>query len=352
MAGFLEGTVNVPVAGRHSKKMVAGGVLVVGALVVVYYARKKSAAAAAPATAAAAATASDQYPPDGTSGNPSDLYSTDPATGQTYGNEAAGSGGTYGAYGTGAASGQYYDPATGAYDLSSPYGTQPPTQPYQTQGGPPFSTNSAWADWAIQEMQTLDPGIDVGALTNALGVYLNGQVPTAAQKTLIFDATEIAGNPPAAGANGYPPNVKAPAQPGHATTVQVPNLKGLTATAAVAKLESLGLVAGSEGKNGGTAKVNSQTPGAGKTVPSGSVVDLGLVQAVTTPPSGKVKVPATTGMTVVDTDAVLKKAGLRYRESSVQKPKMTYYSRGTTPGAGTMVDKGSYVTVNITTTKP
>jgi fibronectin type III domain protein len=174
----------------------------VGVAIVLYYRSHKASTAAT--TAASSASTTDQYPPDGTTGNPSDPYSTDPATGQTYGDEAAGSGSALGAYGAGAASGLYYDPATGAYDLTSPYGTDTSTS---SAGGPPFSSNAAWAAWVIQEEQNLGAA-DIGAWQNALGLYLEGQPVDAAQKQMIFDARGIAGDPPVAGTGNYPPNIR------------------------------------------------------------------------------------------------------------------------------------------------
>ena len=337
------GTVNVPVVGKQPKKLVVGGLLVVGTAVVIYYARSKKAAAAP-----AAATPADQYPADGTSGNPSDLYSTDPATGQTYGDELAGSGGMLGAFGSGAASGQYYDPATGAYDLTAPYGTQPVTQPFQTPGGPPFSANSAWADWVIQELAVQNTSIDTGALTDALGVYLAGQVPTAAQKTLIFDATAIAGNPPVAGAGGYPPNVKAPAQPGMSGTAQVPNLKGKTAAAAAAALTTLGLVAHNGGGNAATGTVSSQTPGAGATVAEGSTVDLGFTAgAAGGMPAGQVTIPVTFGASASSAISKIQGAGLTVSTNPVRSPRSTYVSTGSSPEGGRKVARGSHVILHV-----
>ena len=169
-----------------------------------YYRNKKSAAAAAPA-----ATTTDQYPPDGTTGDPTDPYSTDPATGKTYGNEASGSGGTSGAYGSGAASGLYYDPATGALSLASPYGTTPAG----TASGPPFASNAAWSSWVISQLQSQNYSIDVGALTDAIGLYLAGQPLSASQRTYVFDAIAVGGDPPVAGTNGYPPKPRAMGQP-------------------------------------------------------------------------------------------------------------------------------------------
>lgn len=282
----LQGTVKVPLVGTVSKKTAAGAGVVTGILIVIYYVRsKKSAASAAAAQQASqAASATDQYPPDGTTGNPQDPYSTDPATGATYGNEAAGSGGTYGAYGSGAASGLYYDPATGAYDLTSPYGTSPVTQPYQTTGGPPFASNSAWSDWVLQELQAQDPGINAAALTDALGLYLNGQPVSAGQKTLVFDATGIAGDPPVAGPAGYPPKVRTDGGTGgKEPAVVVPDVVGVDVEQATQILHAAGLaVHGPAGVKGVIHQVTGQRPEAGAKVAPRTVVKL-TVRNITEP---------------------------------------------------------------------
>lgn len=207
-----DGQITIPgTKTKVSRPVAIGGVAIVGVMIIIYYRKQKAAATATPA-----ATPTDQYPPDGTSGNPSDPYSTDPATGQTYGNEASGSGGTYGAYGSGAASGNYYDPATGAYDLTSPYGTTPAG----TASGPPFATNAAWSSWVISTLQSQNYSIDVGALTDAIGLYLAGQPLSAAQRAYVFDAEAIGGAPPVAGPNGYPPKLQ-----GNGSTGPVSSLK-------------------------------------------------------------------------------------------------------------------------------
>jgi LysM repeat protein len=67
----------------------------------------------------------------------------------------------------------------------------------------------------------------------------------------------------------------------------------MTASAAKVKLASVGLVAGSEGKNGGSAKVNSQTPGPGTKVKIGSTVNLGVVQTKPSTPTTHAMATAT-----------------------------------------------------------
>lgn len=183
-------TVELPGVGPVPKKEMAIGLGVVVVLVGVYYWRNHQ---SAPSTAAPAAAPADQYPPDGTTGNPSDPYSTDPATGQTYGDEATGSGGTFGAF---------------PYDTSTSGDTGTTGTGVTGSNGPPFSTNSQWSNWAISQLQADNPAVRTGALTEALGLYLDGQPVTAAQKALIFDAQAVAGPPPVVGANGYPPDIR------------------------------------------------------------------------------------------------------------------------------------------------
>lgn len=192
------------------KWMVGVGLGGVGVAIILYYRSKKAAS-----TTTAAPTSTDQYPPDGTVGNPSDPYSTDPATGQTYGDEAVGSGGTFGAFGglgSGlGGSGTGWDPNTGLYtDPNGNTCTNPDGNgfcPGTGSGGPPFSNNTDWAAFAEQQLAN-DSGIDPGALAEALGLYLAGQPVDAAQKTLIFQAQGVAGPVPVAGPNGFPPNIQ------------------------------------------------------------------------------------------------------------------------------------------------
>jgi hypothetical protein len=293
MADSLAGNVKVPVVGSVPKKAAAGGVAVVGVLIVVYYVRKKNAAAATTA-AASAATATDQYPPDGTTGNPQDPYSTDPATGQTYGDESTGSGGTYGAYGAGSGAvdtGTYpWDGTTG--NEADPYSLDPATgvtfgdeglatggTNSNPTGGPPFANNSDWENWTVQQLQNNDPGINTGDLTDALGLYLNGQPVSPAQKTLIFDATGVGGDPPVAGPNGYPPNVRTNGSTGGAEpTVTVPNVVDEDLVTAQRNLGYAGLKSTASGpkttKAGQVRTVTKQSVAAGKKVAKGTNVAL------------------------------------------------------------------------------
>lgn len=128
-------------------------------------------------------------------------------------------------------------------------------------------------------------------------------------------------------------------------TVTVPKVTGMTATAAVAALKAAGLVAGSEGKNGGAATVNSQTPGAGAKVAAGSTVDLGLAQdaikgSPPPPVAGQVPGPVT-GLT---TSAVT--AG-GFRATWREPAGTTHYSYDVTY-QGKQVKSGSVTSAAVT----
>jgi len=282
-------TTTIPAVGKVPKWAVGAGLAGVTVLVIMHYRSKSSTAAAA--TAAPATAAAGQYPADGTTGNPADPYSTDPATGQTYGDESAGSAGSYGAYSSGISGGGSY-PWDGTYgNTSDPYSQDPSTgQTYGNEGasagsaygagGPPFSTDAAWSAWVIQQMTAINPNTDAGALTDALGVYLAGQPVTAAQRTLIFDAQAMGGSPPVAGAGGYPPAVRAAASagPGHAATVTVPKVTGKSGAAAISALHAAHLRGQLPAGRHGVYTVSSQSPGAGRRVTENTIVELGIAE--------------------------------------------------------------------------
>lgn len=186
--------VKLPLVGGVSKKALAIGGGSAALLITVLLLRKKKTAAAAPA---AGASSGDPYPPDGTTGNPGDPNSTDPATGMTYGDEQAGSGDSgyqdtsqgYGAAG-------YTDPNTGQFI----YGNSGTGQAAAT-------TNAAWAQNAIAYLGT-DVSVDSAALSTALGLYLAGQPLTSDQAALVDQAIAVEGYPPVSGAGGYPPGIR------------------------------------------------------------------------------------------------------------------------------------------------
>lgn len=176
------------------------------------------------------------------------------------------------------------------------------------QGGTPgaqtYADNNAWGIAAINYLAAL--GVDASTANQAIELYLSSQPLTSAQQADVNLAIGALGPPPSlpGPTSGNPPPVTNPPPGGGGggtAQVTVPKVTGLTATAAVTALHAAGLVAGSEGKNGGTAKVNSQTPGAGKKVARGSTVDLGLAAAGGgggTPPPKPKSVPAPTGLVV------------------------------------------------------
>jgi hypothetical protein len=189
----LSGEVSIPHVGKFPKAAVVIGVG--GVIVLIYYQSKKNAAAAASTAAAATGPnatdpnagagyyggggsyatglqSSASYPWDGTYNNTSDPYSMDSATGQTYGTEG-------------------YSGSVSSYSGGT--------------SGPPFSTNAQWSQYVLSYYSGSD---NLQALTDAIGLYLNGGTVSAAQQGLINDATAIGGTPPVAGPNGYPPSIR------------------------------------------------------------------------------------------------------------------------------------------------
>lgn len=163
-----------------------------------------------------------------------------------------------------------------------------------TSGAQTYADNNAWGRAAINLL--VGDGVDPTTANQAIQQYLNSLPLTSAQQGDVNLAIQALGPPPTlpGPTTTNPPPVTTP--PG-STTVTVPKVTGMTATAAVAALAAAGLVAGSEGKNGGPGIVNSQTPGAGQKAPVGSTVDLGLAKSGSGGGGGK-SVPAPTGLVV------------------------------------------------------
>lgn len=188
---------DIPGIGKMSKGwMITVGAASAGILGYAYYQHKKNAAASSSATtsttAPTAGAAGDQYPPDGTYGDPTDPYSTDPQTGMTYGDEGLYGGGS-GGFGTGGFIGGGFTGGTGGTGSGS--GSGPGS----------FTTNADWAQYAEQQ---LSGTVDSTTLSAALGVYLTGRAASTDQVSLIDQAIAIAGYPPVAGPGNYPPNIK------------------------------------------------------------------------------------------------------------------------------------------------
>ena len=208
---------DLPVVGKVPKGWVVGVVVISGGVLgYAYYRHRQTAAAASAAPAASTAPVAtppggDQYPPDGTTGDPTDPNSTDPDTGMTYGDEALYGGGS-GGYGTsGFFPGSYYGSGGGSGSGVTP-------------GPGAFTTNADWAQYAEQQLSgTADPT----ALSAALGVYLTGRAATSDQVNLIDQAIAVAGYPPVAGPGNNPPGIVQGGTPGPGGTIT-----GLKATAA------------------------------------------------------------------------------------------------------------------------
>ncbi len=176
-------TVNLPGAGPVKKSWVLAGVAVLaGILGVAYYRHSKN----APAAAA------------GTSQDPNAI---DPATGLTYGEEAAGI-----QSGTLAGAGTPYGDTSGliGYDAQGQpiYADQVGYGP-----GPSFTTNGNWAQ-AAESYLVATTGADAGVVAAALGTYIAGQPLTSAQAQIVQSAIAFFGQPPQSGSNGYPPSLK------------------------------------------------------------------------------------------------------------------------------------------------
>lgn len=176
--------VKVPGVGTVPKKGVAVGLGVLALVLgIAWYrhSRNASAAAASPATQP-------------------DPNAIDPATGLTYGEEAAG-----------IQAGDLAGGGTGYGDTSGIVGYSANGQPvYADQVGygptPNFVNNAAWSQ-AAQQYLVASTGADAGTVAAALGTYLAGQPLTQAQASVVQQAIAFFGQPPQAGSNGYPPSL-------------------------------------------------------------------------------------------------------------------------------------------------
>jgi PASTA domain len=249
-------TVKLPILGPVNKGTAAGiaigGITLAGYMI--YRQSKKSKAAAAAASAAASAASGYGY---GASGYGYGSQLPSPYDGYGYGATGASGGFPAGYYGYGVAEPQAFA----------------------------NTTNAQWTQAAIAQLT--GEGYDAQTLSAALGAYTEGQQVTTAQDPMIQAAIGVEGYPPVPGANGYPPSINVQGTGGGGTgggqgtggaTVKVPAVEGNRVETANAKLKKAGLVSHLSGpRTGGTAYyVNSQTPGAGTMVASGSTVDLGI----------------------------------------------------------------------------
>lgn len=238
--------------------LIAGGAVALGVTGYIIW-KKHVAAASSPVSGATAYGYGSAY------GYGAYAYGLGIAT-YGYGNAAY----AYGAYGYGGG---------GAIGVGAPL--QPPAPVVQPL------TNAQWAASA-EAYLTQTAGYDATTVAAALGKYLTGGALTSDQAAIVAAALAFENQPPIAGANGMPPAVNVgaaggqtgttPAGPGPA--VKVPNVVGKSANDALATLTRAGLTGhlSSQRDPISTYKINSQTPGAGKSVPKGSTVDLGIVK--------------------------------------------------------------------------
>jgi hypothetical protein len=106
------------------------------------------------------------------------------------------------------------------FEPNQPVGvTGPPSQqtPTYTYPSATYATNDAWAQGATDYLVNVEDQ-QASAVGPALALYLAGEPVTAAQKVIIEMARAIAGSPPQAGPNGYPPSIKEVVAP---TTVKL-----------------------------------------------------------------------------------------------------------------------------------
>jgi hypothetical protein len=244
------------------------GIGAAGVVFVAYRHYKSQAATAAPSTTAANGTSSsgvtsasgetsgDPYPPDGTTGNANDPYSTDPSTGETYGDE-----GSYGGYGAAQDAGEGYYPATTTTaTATTPTATANPT------------TAQQW----VAQAQTVLTGLGYSAETvaSALGQYVAGMQLSAANANIAQIALSEVPYPGTA-----PPVRVAQSSPAPTGSVVVPNLVGGRVDDATSILSSLGLKTSaspslSSRKPGIAYYVTKQSPKANTKVSAGSTVDI------------------------------------------------------------------------------
>lgn len=199
-------TVNVPGLGATNKYFVYGGLGVVGVLAVMYFRNHKAnAATSSTALSAPSGGTGDQFPSDGTTGNPNDPYSIDPLTGITYGDESQSGG-------IGGGGGGFFNVGQTTYPSTTT-----------------FTNNAQWSQYA-ENFLTGSSGMQPGTVSNALGAYITGHSVTAAQEAIINDAIAFAGYPPVAGPGNFPPSIRVQGSKQGGKTYAENPVKGLKVT--------------------------------------------------------------------------------------------------------------------------
>ena len=251
------GTVKLPGLGPVPKKTLAIVALVGGGVLAYMYIRKARGSTAAASTATAAGTDPNLDPATGFDyGTPQDLEALNANAGSN--NLGFGSGTGIGAGG----SGEFFDPNTGQFDLSSPFtgGTGPA----------PVTTNAEWEQEAIGDLES--GGVSqatISAAESGLPRYLAHLTLSSAQASAVQMAVGLAGPPPSGGPFSIrraPP----PPPPHTGSKAKVPDTVGLQYAAGAALVHAAGLKPHQQGPG----KIVQQRPAAETTVDKGSTVVL------------------------------------------------------------------------------
>lgn len=262
------GEVHLPLVGNVKKHTaIIGGVVFAGVLGIVYFRYRKGAASTSASPVAGgtsgAVTAGDTYPPDGTTDNPSDPYSTDSATGQTYGNEST-------MYSAGGDIGSI-SPYQGTSDYGGAY--YGPINP--TTANVSLTTNAEWAQQVENDLSA--NGVDTATAATALSKILAGLQVTQAQADLFKQGMGLEGPPP----QSYPQPIKISSagtgSGSQSALVTVPNVVGMTEKDAASTIQQAHLHPHGPPVSkvaGVTQVVTAQNPATGHKVTSGSTVSV------------------------------------------------------------------------------
>lgn len=270
---MANGTVNLPLVGPTSKTAVWVGVgLGTAAGVYGYYRHEKTKAAAAAAAAQSQNQHQGAYGYGYGYGQGAYGYGSYGASPYAYGIPES----PYSQYGYGYGLGDYF-PEGGGYYPGYPYygyGVQ------QTPVAAP-STNPAWVQAATTQLT--NGGYSYASVVGALGRYIAGQSLNENQVSIVEAAIALEGDPPTAGAGGYPPAIRqsqgggGTGQNGGGTNTRdnVPSVVGDTWEQGTRILNRRGFKVSKVPSNPRKyEKVSSQSPAAGAHIKPGDTVTL------------------------------------------------------------------------------
>lgn len=183
------------IGGLDKKYVYAGGGILVVVIGVVYFRSKSQAAAAASTSTMVTDPAGNQC----AAVDPASGYCPGTSGDLSYQQTALGTDASSYVGGQIIGYDQYGNPI---YSGGGGTGTAPNTGPGS------FTNNAQWAQAALQYFIQNEPSADPTAISNALGLYVNGQPVTADQQQIIEQAIAFEGMPPVGGTNGYPPSIK------------------------------------------------------------------------------------------------------------------------------------------------